>query len=129
MLHNRQPAARCPAAITDASPGLGDWSRGREPRPRAVGVVGASPSLGQPTSRATTPSSMGGDIPAGVGGDDSDGDGGGRSRGAGERRGLTGGGAGAEQMDRLCLVLEKSDMLEEIAVVIREPDKVLSLRV
>jgi len=91
--------------------------------------VGASPSLGRPASRATTPSSRGGDDLAGVGGDDSDGDGGGRSRGAGERRGLTGGGAGAEQMDRLRLVLEKSDTLEEIAVVIREPDKVISIRV
>jgi len=72
---------------------------------------------------------MGGDIPAGVGGDDSDGDGGGRSRGAGGRWGLTGGGAGAEQMDWLRLVLEKSDALKEIAVANREPDKVLSLRV
>ena len=42
---------------------------------------------------------------------------------------MTGSGAGAEQMDWLRLVLEKSDALKEIAVVIREPDKVLSLRV
>jgi len=99
------------------APASGCWRRGREPKPQAAGVKGDDPLLD------------GGDDPAGVGGDDSDGDGGGRSRGAGERRGLTGGGAGAEQMDWLRLVLEKSDALKEIAVVIREPDKVLSLRV
>ena len=99
------------------APASGCRRRGRKPRPRVVGVEGDNPLLD------------GGDDRTGVEGDDSDNDGGGRSHRASGWWGLTGGGTGVEQMAPLRLVLEKSDALEEIAVVIREPDKVLSLRV